>query len=83
MSFGARVKQRREAIGWTQTELATKMNWLQHRISEVESGKRHQLPFDRIRDLARTLSVSADWLLGTWDDIEQLPAPQSKEASVP
>jgi transcriptional regulator with XRE-family HTH domain len=83
MSFGKRVKQRREALGWTQKELANKMDWSQHRISEVELEKRHQLPFDRIRDLARTLGVSADWLLGTWDDIEQVPEPKRKESVAP
>jgi len=81
MHLGERVKQRREAIGWTQTQLAQAIGMSQHRISEVELGKRQQMSFDRLRSLALALGVSADWLLGTWDEIAEAPteAPTAEE----
>lgn len=83
MNVGEKIKQRREALGWTQRELANTAGMTQNRISEVESGKRQQMSFSRMRDLARALGVSADWLLGTWDDIGQAPEPKGEAAAAP
>jgi transcriptional regulator with XRE-family HTH domain len=83
MDFGYKVRLRREKLGWTQTELAKAIGLTQNRISKIESGELTQLSFKNLRALARTLGVSVDWLLGTWDDIEQVPAPKSEDAAAP
>ena len=42
----------------------------QSRISEVEAGERQQMSFKNLRTMARALGVSADYLIGSWDDLE-------------
>ena len=73
MEFSQKVKLRRDQLGWTQTELAKTIGLTQNRISKIESGDLTQLSFKNLRALARALGVSVDWLLGTWDDIEDVP----------
>ena len=81
MQIGTKVKKRREEIGFTQMELAKKSGMTQARISEVESGKRQQMTFTNLRALARALGVSADFLIGTWDDLQEETPPS--ETAVP
>jgi transcriptional regulator with XRE-family HTH domain len=74
---------RREKLGWTQAELAKAIGLTQNRISKIESGEVTQLSFKNLRALARALGVSVDWMLGTWDDIDQAPKPKCEEVAAP
>jgi SOS-response transcriptional repressor LexA len=53
---GARIRERREALGLEQWELAKRCGWSQSRISNYERGKR--LP---IREAIRTLARALEW----------------------
>jgi transcriptional regulator with XRE-family HTH domain len=74
MNIGAKIRQRREQLGLSQQELARRLGMTQARISEIESGARPHVNLINLRNLARTLGVSADYLIGTWDDAAE-PAP--------
>jgi len=71
MYLGDKIKSRREQLGLTQRELAKQVGMNQSRISEVESGERKQMSLKNLRAMARALGVSADYLIGTWEDLEE------------
>ena len=58
-----RIKALREAHGWTQAELARKMNMTRNGINSWEQGLSMPSPPSLV-DLARLFSVSTDYLLG-------------------
>ena len=58
-----RIKALREARGWTQAELARKMNLTRNGINSWEQGLSMPSPPSLV-DLARLFSVSTDYLLG-------------------
>lgn len=58
-----RIKALREARGWTQAELARKMNMTRNCINSWEQGLSMPSPPSLV-DLARLFSVSTDYLLG-------------------
>ena len=58
-----RIKALREAHGWTQVELARKMNMTRNGINSWEQGLSMPSPPSLV-DLARLFSVSTDYLLG-------------------
>lgn len=58
-----RIKALREARGWTQAELARKMNMTRNVINSWEQGLSMPSPPSLV-DLARLFSVSTDYLLG-------------------
>ena len=68
MELGTKIRHRREQIGLSQADLAQLMHIAQGRISEWESGARSQMSLKNLRSLARALGVSADYLIGTWED---------------
>jgi transcriptional regulator with XRE-family HTH domain len=68
MDLGTKIRHRREQLGLSQIELAQAMHIAQGRISQWESGARTQMSLQNLRSLARALGVSADYLVGTWED---------------
>jgi transcriptional regulator with XRE-family HTH domain len=80
MNFGTKIRQRREQLGLSQQELARKLGMTQARISEIESGARPHVNLTNLRNLARALGVSADYLIGTWED-DAAPAPTAAAAT--
>ena len=58
-----RIKALREARGWTQAELARRMNMTRNGINSWEQGLSMPSPPSLV-DLARLVSVSTDYLLG-------------------
>jgi transcriptional regulator with XRE-family HTH domain len=74
MDLGRNIRRRREQLGLSQMELAKLAEIPQSRISEWESGARTQMSLHNLRSLARALGVSADYLIGTWED-GAAPAP--------
>ena len=85
MDIGTKIRHRREQLGLSQADLAQLMHIAQGRISEWESGARMQMSLKNLRSLARALGVSADYLIGTWeDDAEPTPtAPTAAAAAAP
>jgi len=81
MDLGQKIRQRREQLGLSQADLAQLMHIAQGRISEWESGARTQMSLQNLRSMARALGVTADYLIGTWEDGEApLPAPAALPA---
>jgi transcriptional regulator with XRE-family HTH domain len=72
MTLGDRIKRERERRGWSQNELARRAQVRQAQLSEVESGKRHDMMASILRRIARTLGVSMDYLAGMYDDKSEL-----------
>lgn len=58
-----RLKELREARGWTQTELADRAGVPQGTISKIESGKTGGIDFDNLEKLADALDVNAALLI--------------------
>lgn len=58
-----RIKALREARGWTQAELARRMNMTRNDINSWEQGLSMLSPPSLV-DLAKLFSVSTDYLLG-------------------
>ena len=58
-----RIKALREARGWTQAELASRMNMTRNGINSWEQGLSMLSPPSLV-DLAKLFSVSTDYLLG-------------------
>jgi transcriptional regulator with XRE-family HTH domain len=71
MTLGDRIKRERERRGWSQNELARQAQVRQAQLSEVESGKRHDMMASILRRIARALGVSMDYLAGLYDDSER------------
>lgn len=62
MTFGQKIKLRREELGYTQEELAKKMQTSQSYISRLESGTfKPSMPM--IINVAVALDISIDYLL--------------------
>lgn len=68
MSFGKKVRERREVMGMSQADLAEKVGMHASRISAIESGAHPQVNIPHLREIARALGVSADYLIGTWEE---------------
>lgn len=62
-TLGERVRDAREALGWTQVELGERIGWSNKDLSLVEQGGRN-ISTARLRALAVALGVTSDWLLG-------------------
>lgn len=71
-SVGDRIKQRRVELGWTQDQLCTKAGISKSFLSDLENGKR-SVSATNLLDIARTLSVSLDYLM-TGKASEEPPA---------
>lgn len=67
-----RIKERREALGLTQQELASRLNTTKQAISKYENGIVGNLPLDKVQQLAEALNCTPAYLLG-WTE-EKLAA---------
>jgi transcriptional regulator with XRE-family HTH domain len=67
MALGERLREVRERRGWSQHELARRSGVRQALISALETGKQTDTAASVLRRLARTLGVSMDYLVGTFD----------------
>lgn len=63
MSMGARIKQKREALGLVQQQLADKVGLSRSRIAQLEGGSVQQVLFENFAALADALGVSPLWLM--------------------
>ncbi|MCM3341597.1 helix-turn-helix domain-containing protein [Paenibacillus sp. MER TA 81-3] len=72
--LGERIKASRISRGWTQEELAGKIDTTKHVISNWERNKGNPDP-EQITALANTFEVSADYLLG----LSNFPEPHFRD----
>ena len=70
MRLGARLKRAREKKGWSQRELARQAQVRYATISELENGIRTAMNTDTAKRIARSLGVSVDYLIGTFEEEE-------------
>ena len=68
MNLGTRLRKRREELGFSQRELARLVNTRQATISDLERGTLKNPGVDIVRRLAKILGVTADWLIGMYED---------------
>jgi transcriptional regulator with XRE-family HTH domain len=68
MSVGQRLLQQRRVRGLTQTELAHLAGVSQGLIARIERGHVKDPAGSVILRLARALGITADWLVGMYDD---------------
>jgi transcriptional regulator with XRE-family HTH domain len=61
-AFGTRLKELRKAKGWTQKELASKVDIRFSQLNKYESGL-HAPPLEKLVELAEVLDTDLDYLL--------------------
>ena len=61
--IGKHIKDRREAAGMTQQDLAVKAGLSVSNLSQIEQGKKEDPRISTVSALARTLGVTVDQLL--------------------
>ena len=79
MSFGKRLRQRRQEIRLSQQELSKRTRVRRATISDLETGKRSAVTTDTAKILARALGVSIDYLVETWEDSEEEQEPAANQ----
>ena len=83
VTFGQRLQRFRARRGLTQLALAKRADVPQSVISDLEAGRREGVTLEMAWRLARELSVSLDYLAGTWDDAEEAAPAGSAGAPAP
>lgn len=71
-----RVKSRRLQLDYSYQDLAGKTGLSKSTLQRYESGSIKNIPLDKLKDLAKGLQVSPEWLMG-WD------SPENNESSDP
>lgn len=66
MNKGERIRRLRIVKGFSQIELAEKLNTTKQTISKYEKGIVTNIPSDRIEAMARILETTPEYILG-WD----------------
>ena len=80
MSIGSRIKEKRIERGWSQRELAAKMNYSNHStIGKIETDK-VDIPQSRVVQFANVLGTSIAYLMG-WEEDEKKGQPEASELS--
>lgn len=62
MSIGQRIKQARESLNWSQTDLAEKLGISPQAVQQWESGATSPRG-KRLKNVANLLGVTTDWLM--------------------
>lgn len=65
-----KLKELRKAKDLTQVEISSKLGMVQQTWQKLESGKVPDMRVSTLVHICKTLDVSADWLLGLTDVIE-------------
>lgn len=70
MNIGEKIKQRRIELGWSQRDLAEKMNYSNHStVGKIETGK-VDIPQSRIVQFSEVLGVSVAYLMN-WEETQK------------
>jgi transcriptional regulator with XRE-family HTH domain len=73
MHIGERIQRLRAQRGWSQNELAKQAKLYQALISRLENQVQDTLHPEALKKLAKTLGVSADYLIGMYEEEEGRP----------
>jgi len=68
--LGARIRRARMRDGMSQAELARRIGISTQGMNLIETGNTPDPAASRVREIARVLRVSADYLLGLHDNLE-------------
>jgi transcriptional regulator with XRE-family HTH domain len=63
-TIGGRVRQVRESLGWSCTELAEKAKTTKQNIYKYELDRTKNIPYSSVKVLAEVLNVNPAWLVG-------------------
>ena len=66
MTVGDRIRKQRELLGFSQTELAEKVNISKQTLYKYEKNIITNIPSDKIEQISKVLNVSESFLMG-WD----------------
>jgi transcriptional regulator with XRE-family HTH domain len=73
MTIGERIRQRREAIGMSQDELAKRMGYKDRSsVSKIEKGNDDNIYLDTIQRTADILNCSPLYLMGWQDESDNI-----------
>ena len=72
MTKGERIKQRREQLGISQTELAKRIDTSKQNLYKYENNIISNIPSDKVELLAKELNVSPAYIMG-WDEDSKIP----------
>lgn len=78
---GERVKELREKIGITQTDLAIKIGESKQTLYKYENNIITNVPSDKVELMAKELGCSPAYLMG-WIDTPNIPAPEDTVRSM-
>ena len=78
MTKGERIKQRREQLGISQTELAECIGTSKQNLYKYENDIITNIPSDRVEALAKRLNTSPAYIMG-WNEGDSLPSPTITE----
>lgn len=81
MTKGERIKQRREQLGISQTELAECIGTSKQNLYKYENDIITNIPSDRVEALAKRLNTSPAYIMG-WNEGGSLPSPTITEDTV-
>lgn len=74
MTMGERIKHRREELGLSQDEVATRCGY-KSRSSINKIEKTRHLPIDKVEIIAKVLEVSPAYIMGWYEDEESTDTP--------
>nr|WP_296458536.1 helix-turn-helix transcriptional regulator [uncultured Acetatifactor sp.] len=72
MEMAERIKERRKAMGYTQTELGEKLGLQASAIAKYENGRVENIKRSTIADMAEVLGCSPSYLMGWSDSAEDI-----------
>lgn len=79
MKFGEKLKKLRKEKGWSQIELAKKMDVTNRTISSYERGEAYPKKLNAITKISALFGVSIDNLLSNVDDKDNIYIPSNKK----
>jgi len=71
-NIAERLEKARRWRGWTQTELARRAGLHPVEVHKLLKGTKPRVQAETVRRLAEALGISADYLLGLKDEMEEL-----------
>lgn len=80
MDMAERIKDRRNAMGYTQEELGNKLGLQKSAIAKYENGRVENIKRSVIGKMAKILDCSPAYLMG-WDDVSDTSADPSADPS--
>ena len=80
-TLGTRVRRARIRYGMSQAELARRIGISTQGMNLIEAGKTPDPAASRVREIARVLRVSADYLLGLTDEQDEKSSAASAQRS--